>query len=103
MIERLVLEALVTLARTSKSSESFFPHASGVLVGFWTPGMMPGFDGCIPDREIWNGVNYPCSLSGPIEGRIKDIAVPVISPTDLLVEVHAAIENPLDVRTAMER
>jgi NADPH:quinone reductase-like Zn-dependent oxidoreductase len=31
--------------------------------------------------------------------QVKDIAVPVIGPTDLLVRVHAASVNPLDVKT----
>ena len=31
--------------------------------------------------------------------RVKDIAVPVIGPMDLLVRVHAASVNPLDVKT----
>ena len=31
--------------------------------------------------------------------QVKDIAVPVMGPTDLLVRVHAASVNPLDVKT----
>lgn len=31
--------------------------------------------------------------------RIADVAVPVIGPTDLLVRVHAASVNPLDIKT----